>query len=153
MIRTMPMAPVACVAFMALVAAWNAGCTEPIEVSNLAPRVRHNSLDVADGAPVDVYYTVEDAEGDDVDITIEVCTGPTSCTSMTESPGGDGTSNLPTRRRERVLHHFIWNAACDIGPEEAVFIRITPQDTGLGAPADSDTFSLSEIGYSGACGL
>ncbi len=151
MMRTMPIASVAPVALMAFFATWNLGCTEPIEVSNLAPLVRHSSLEVSEGEPVDVYYTIEDAEGDDVDITIEVCTAPNSCISMTESPGGDGTANLPTRRRERVLHRFVWNASCDIGQEERVFIRITPQDTSLGEPAESDTFTLSDLGYSGVC--
>ena len=150
--RIVSTAYVAQVAFMASIAAWTIGCTEPIELSNLAPRVRHNSLEVRDGEPVDVYYTIEDAEGDDVDIAIDVCTTTDSCVSMTKSPGGDGTKNLPTLRRERVLHRFVWSAACDIGLDESVFIRITPRDDSLGDAADSATFTLSDLGYSGTCG-
>ncbi len=139
------------VVLLALTALLVAGCSDPIEVANLAPRVRHHSVETNAEEPVSVYYTIEDAEGDDVHITIEVCSGDNACDPMTEAPGGDGTANLPTLRRERVLHLFTWDAECDAGQNEQVFIRITPRDEDLGRSADGDTFSLADIGYAGSC--
>ena len=128
------------------------GCDDTINLASFPPEVAMDSLEVA-GPIVDVYYRAADIEGDDFDITIAVCRG-NDCFTPTSVPGGDGTRNLPTVRRQTVLHLFRWAPGCDVDEsefDEPRVIRITPSDGLVGETAETEPFTLSGLGVDGAC--
>ena len=136
--------------FLVWLATFVIACSDPIEIPNSAPSVTFTSLQASDGV-LDLFFEVTDFEGDDVDLTIEICRDA-SCISPTAAPGGDGIRSLPTLPDEPVLHLFRWAAACDIPltdfQRERV-IRITPSDDQPGVTATSDPFLLNELGVVG----
>jgi hypothetical protein len=124
------------------------GCSDQIIVPNLPPVATFDSL-VANGPDIDVFYGLEDEEGDDVSVSISICAA-TSCFTPTPAAGGDGLRNLPTRPGEAVLHLFRWSVADDIPEGELGVERtleITPRDERSGAVVRSEPFRLSELGF------
>ena len=132
-------------------------CEETIEIPNSAPTASFSSL-LGDEGVLEIYYYLNDAEGDDVSVTLSVCaTG--QCLSPTGAPGGDGTSHLPTIVGEPVLHLYRWDVNCDLTTEldftNQHTILVTPQDEDSGAQAQSDAFAVADYGVlrdSTACG-
>ncbi len=127
------------------------GCTDAVDIANRAPAAELDAIEGA-GSVVDVYYTLTDLDGDDVDIQIRFCSGGT-CSIPTAASGGDGTANLPTIKDEPVLHLFRWDALCDLDPDSSgITVRITPSDADdSGQAVVSDSFSLADFDIQGEC--
>lgn len=132
-------------------------CEETIEIPNSAPSASFSSMEGA-GTVLEIYYYLNDAEGDDVSVSFSVCAAG-QCFSPTSSPGGDGTSHLPTIVGAPVLHLFRWDVNCDLTNEldftNQRTIFLTPQDEDRGPQAESDAFAVADYGISldsTACG-
>lgn len=137
--------------FALAVIALVASCTDAVDIANRAPEAELDTIEGVGGI-VEVYYTLSDLDGDDVDIQIRFCSAG-ECNIPTAAPGGDGTANLPTLKTEPVLHLFRWDALCDLSSEAAgITIRITPADSDdSGQPVVSETFSLTDFELEGEC--
>ncbi len=134
--------------------ALSVGCSEEPRVPNNPPSVEFETGS-SDGNVAEVWYWVLDFDGDDVNIDIQVCRQQ-ECFVPTESPGGDGTANLPTLRDEPALHLYRWAAGCDLdaaGYDAELTIEILPTDirNGEGELVQSDPFVLNDIGVETGC--
>ncbi len=137
--------------FTLAVALGHAGCDDPAELQNAAPRATW----VAVGTPTttggttlsEITLWVSDLEGDSVDVTVEVVDGSGNATALVMAPGGHGATGLTTR--DALLddkgqpHLLLWDVS---GVSGSVKLRFTPDDTrdgGLGASAESSSFNTS----------
>lgn len=130
------------------------GCSDAIDPPNRQPQITIDAIE-GDGAVVEVFYQLADGDGDDVRIEIVYCDGG-RCVQPTESPGGDGTRNLPTLRQGApVLHLYRWAATCDVADGGlSLTVRIEPNDgESTGTEVESAPFSLGALGVSGDCSV
>ena len=128
-------------------------CSDPVDLPNTAPEAEIIVVEGRDRL-VDVYYELNDVDGDDLSITIEYCLG-SACSEPTAGRGGDGVRDLPTLRDSAVLHLFVWEAACDVGSggfDDELVVQITPRDgEDSGDTVSSERFSLSGLGVEDGC--
>lgn len=126
-------------------------CSDEVIIPNHHPSAAIEAVELSDDGPVDIYFELSDADGDDLSIAVRVCSAG-DCFAPTPAPGGDGVRDLPTEPDAPVLHLFRWAAGCDVGAEDLEATRtveIVPNDgEDAGAPAVSPEFSLSELGMS-----
>jgi hypothetical protein len=123
-------------------------CGSTIDVPNQPPTAAIVRVQSSDGV-VDIYYELNDAEGDDVAITIAFCQNA-QCLTPQSAPGSDGVRNLPTDVDGPILHLFRWaNPSCQVdqaGFDLESVIQITPNDGQTGDLTESEPFFLNDLG-------
>ena len=92
-----------------------AGCTEQIEVANAAAQIV--SVDEIAALPtqeVSVTYDITDEEGDDQQLSMEVCEADGSaCGLPFQGKYSDGVTFVPTAPARSIqTHKFTWDAGC-----------------------------------------
>ena len=96
------------------------GCSEQIVVDNqdaqlveVGPVTADNQSAVSPRVPT-IPYTLNDPEGDDQDIRVEICeAGGANCGYPIQAADSDGTTFVPTTPQGTdVPHLFRWDAAC-----------------------------------------
>ncbi len=138
--------------FLLILAVLALSCSEtidvpdtPVEVTSIGP------IELA-ASNVVVNYTLKDFEGDDAEITVEICDGA-SCGVAFEGSGSDGTLRVPTVPRDTdVPHVFTWDIGCGLWlNDERVGVDIAAEYTVVitpfgGEPFESEVFVLEELG-------
>ncbi len=138
-----------------LLAALLGACSDPVDLPNRAPSATvERPVLSPSGLAVDVYYDLDDADGDDLSVSIEACVGSECTEGLTQAPGGDGVVNLTSLPDDTVTHLFRWDAGCDaVAAGETTRIRITPRDADSeGVTVYSPPFTLESLGFDAACG-
>lgn len=120
-----------------------------------------------DGNALVIPYLLQDREGDDQRITVELCewngSEAVSCGVAVQSAGGDGTNFVPTTPAGTcVLHVFYWNVGCGRfvatdgeGTPQPVFLddvdqELVAQVSVVGSddePTQTEPFTLGGIGF------
>lgn len=135
------------------------GCGEETIEEGTAPALTSIGPLEVRGHAVDIYWTVRDDDGDDVDIAVFICRDQ-NCGAAIQARGGDGTSRLPTvPAGQDILHLFAWNYDCDAGVAGGYFdgtnrvgaqtdlvyrVRIVLETTG--EELESMNFTLEDLG-------
>ena len=140
------------------------GCIREVDIENRDAEV----TSVGPLAPTDtteavvVTFTIRDFEGDDQNVSIQICDGPDdNCGTAAEAAGGDPLSRVTAVPRDTdVEHEFHWDASCGrwVGGElEAmgadqefvVAVSLLPSQS---EPVYSAPTTLAELGVSeGSC--
>jgi len=122
--------------------------TNDFTVDNLfqLPRAKlYASSILKRAAYIPVYYSLYDCTNDLTDIYIKYSKDAGNTWNwITHAPGGDGTTNLETSE-EGVIHHFVWNAAQDLGTAscpDCKLLMYTLNTKGVSGPWHSDFFSV-----------
>lgn len=138
--------------FLLILVVFALSCSETINVPDQPVEVTSVGPIELSTANVLVHYTLKDFEGDDAEITVEICEG-SSCGVAFEGAGSDGTLRVPTVPRDTdVPHIFSWDIGCGLWRnDERVGVDITAEYTVVvtplgGEPFESEAFILEDLG-------
>jgi hypothetical protein len=133
------------------------GCVRDIEIENQEARVTSiGPIDLDTAGNVIINYTLQDPEGDDQDVQVQICTAADqNCGTAVEGRGGDPTTRVPTiPAGTDVPHEFRWAPWCgrwegteqtDSDPDTEYVAGIFVLGTST-TPLYSEPFTLADLG-------
>lgn len=135
------------------------GCPVQIEVDNNVAEIDEvRAPERLDEHRLAVEYTILDEEGDDQELTVEICLeGEAECGIPFQGNGSDGLTFVPTAPAGTLqLHRYVWDVGCGrvVGEDviasdlSATYVaRISVQGQPDSATT-SEAFILSDLGFS-----